>query len=643
MFDLFRSRDKFVRGFLIVLLSLVALSMVTYLIPQTGMNGTTGDTGVVAEIGGEDLTAQEVTQTIRRLTQNRQIPPELLSIYAPQVIQQAINERMMVWKAGEMGMKVTTDEAENAIIDSLPPNAVKDGKVDGALLAQILQSQGTTLAEMRSDMQRQLLIGRLESLIAGGVLVTPQEVEREYHKRNDKVKIQYAVLSPADFQKEIEPTDAEIQAWYDGHKAEFMVPDKRSLALVVLDPVQVGAGIQITDAQLQAAYKEHQADFQTSERVQARHILLKSDASNDAAVKAKAEDLLKQIRGGADFANLAKEKSEDTGSAVNGGELGWIVRGQTVPEFEKAAFSLKPGETSGLIKTEYGYHIIQVEAHEQAHLQPFEEVKGQLAAELQKQGAGQLMQDLTDKAIEGLRKDPAHPEKTAQAVGGTLVNVENIQPNDPIQGIGVSQELFNAVSILKKFEVTLGPVVLPDGRALIAEVTDLVPAHQGTIEEVRTKVRNAAMTSKGEKVVAAKAAELAAKAQSMGGDLDKAAKSLNLELHTSDDVTRNDAIESVGNAGVVPELFTKPAGSLVGPVSVVGGQLVAKVLTSTPADMAGLGAERQKISDDLHQQKTRQRATFFQQGLRESMTASGDLTIHQDVINRILATFRQTS
>ncbi len=643
MFDLFRSRDKMVRGFLMVLLGLVALSMVTYLIPNSGMTGTTTDTAVVAQIGSDKLTEQEITQMIRRLTQNQQIPAELLSIYAPQVIQQAINERIMVWKAGKMGMKVTPDEAENALIDSLPPTAVKDGKVDSAMLAQVLQSQNTTLADMRTDMQRQMLITRLESLIAGGVVVTEQEVEKEYHKRNDKVKVQYAVLGAADFQKEAEPTDAEIQSWYDSHKGDFMVPDKRSLAVIVLDPAKVGAGVQITDAQLQKAYKDNESQFQTPERVQARHILLKSDASNDAAVKAKAENLLKQIKGGGDFAKLAKDNSEDPGSAQKGGELGWIVKGQTVPEFEKAAFSLKPGDTSDLVKTEYGYHIIQVEAHEQAHLQPFDEVKAQLQTELQKQAASQMMQNLTDKAITDLKKDPTHPEKVAEEVGGTLVNVDNIQPNDPIPGIGVSKDLFDAVSALKKFEVTLGPVVLPDGRALIADVTNVVPAHQGTIDEVREKVKNAAMTAKGQKIVLEKAKELASKVQSMGGDLEKAAKSMNITVKTSNDVTRNDALESVGNAGVVPDLFTKPAGSIVGPISVSGGQMVAKILTSTPADMSGLAAQKQKITDDLHQEKTRERATFFQQGLRDSMIANGDLKIHQDVIDRIVASFRQTS
>jgi peptidyl-prolyl cis-trans isomerase D len=643
MFDVFRSRDKAVRAFLIFLLGLIALSMLVYLIPSSGTGATTGQDAVVAQIGNEKVTANEINQTIREMTQNRQLPPALLSIYAPQVIQQAISERALAWKATEMGMKVTSDEADNAIIDSIPAQYVKDGKVDPAVLSAVLQQNNTTLADMKAAKTREMLIARLEALVSGGVVVTSQEVEKEYHQRNDKVKIQYAVLSGADFRKDSEPTEAEIQSWYDSNKQSFQVPDKRSVAVIVLDPAKVGAGLQISDAQLHSAYLNQQADFTTPERVQARHILLKSDATNDAAVKTKAEALLKQLQGGADFGKLAKEKSEDTGSAVQNGELGWLVKGQTVPEFEKSAFSLKPGETSGLIKTQYGYHIIQVEAHEQPHIKPFDEVKAQLTADLQKQGAANQMQNLADKAVSGLRQDPTHPEKTADAVGGTLIQVPDVEASEPIPGIGVSKDLFDAVSALKKSEVTLGPVVLPDGRALIAVVTNLVPAHQATLDEVKTEVKDKAQQAKLQKIVAAKAAELLSKTQAMGGDLEKAAKSMNITLKTSADVARQDPIESVGTASSVPDLFTKPVGAILGPDSVPSGQLIAKILAITPADAAGLAIQRSKILDDLRQQKIRDRVTFFQQGLRDSLTASGKLKINQDVIDQILASYRQRS
>jgi hypothetical protein len=279
--------------------------------------------------------------------------------------------------------------------------------------------------------------------------------------------------------------------------------------------------------------------------------------------------------------------------------------------------------------------------HEQAHLQPFDEVKAQLLASLQKQAASQSMQSLADKAVAGLRQDPTHPEKTAEAVGGTYVHADNV--SEAIPGIGQSKELADSVAALHKGEVTLGPVVLPDGRALIAVVTELVPAHQGTLEEVKTDVRNKATQAKLQKVVAAKAAELVSKAQAMGGDLEKAAKAMGLTVKTSNDVTRQDAIEGVGTAGGTPDLFTKPVGTLVGPTSIAGGQLVAKILSNTLADPATLAAQRQKIADDLHQQKARDRAAFFQQGLRQSLTASGKLKVNQDVIDRIVATYRRSS
>lgn len=641
MFDLFRSRDKAVRAFLVFLLAIVALSMITYLIPQTGAGTTVGDQAVVAKIGSETITAQEVTKAISRFTQNQKVPAQMLAYYAPQVIQQLIDSRVVAWKAADMGISVSSDEAENALIDSLPPDAVKNGKVDSATLAAVLQNMGVTLSEMKENSARGLAVNRLEDIISAGVVVTNQEVEKEYHDKNDKAKIAYAVVVASAYEKDGQATDAEVQSWYDSHKQTYQVPDKRSVAVVQIDPVKVGAGIQVTDAQLRAAYNDRQADFQTPERVQARHILLKSDATNDAEIKAKAADLLKTVKAGGDFAKLAKDKSEDTGSAANGGELGWIVRGQTVAEFERAAFTMKPGEISDLVKTQYGYHIIQVETHEQARLQPLEEVKAELVASIQKQAASQLVQNLAEKAIAALRQDPTHPEKAAQAVGGTSVQLGDV--TNPLPGIGMVKELGEAVAGLKKGEVTLGPVQAGNGLVLVAVVSEFVAAHQGTLDEVRAQVKEAATKSKTLNMAYSKADELVAKAQSMGGDLEKAAKAMNMTVKASNDIGRSDPIEGVGSAGAFPDIFRKPVGTVLAPSAIPDGKMVAKVLAFTPADSAALAGQRAKIVSDLRTKKAEERAKVFQQGLRQSMTASGKLKVNQDVVDRILATYKQAS
>ncbi|HWF10014.1 MAG TPA: peptidyl-prolyl cis-trans isomerase [Bryobacteraceae bacterium] len=641
MFDLFRSRDKAVRITLSVLLGLVGLSMVTYLIPTTGNDtGNPADRTVVATIGKQDLTSQEVSKQIQLLTRNRQIPPELLSIYVSQTVQQMISDRAMAYEAARLGIRVSSDETDNAIMDSLPPEATKGGKVDSAMMAAVLQQQGLSMADLKDDTARQILISRLHQIVTEGVVVSPREIADEFHRKNDKVRLDYALIAPAKFQAEAEPSEAEIKAYYDAHKSSFQTPEKHSLAVVLIDPAKIAIQ-QVSDAVLQKEYNANIDKYKTAERVQARHILIKSDASNDAAKKAKAEGLLKQIQAGADFAKLAKENSDDPGSAAMGGELGFIVKGQTVPEFEKAAFSLQPGQTSGLVKTTYGYHIIQVEKHEQAHTQPFEEVRPQLFQEYVQRTQQAQLEQLADKAVAEMRKDPAHPEKAAEAVGGTVIRAENIQAGDPIPGIGVSKEITDAAAPLRKGEVAAGPVVLPGNKVAIVSVTDYQAAHPASLDEVRTDVRNKASQDKLQEIVSKKAAELAAKAQANGGDLAKAAKEMGIELKTSPDVNRQAAIEGIGSASSLPDAFTKPVGAVFGPVAVPGGRVVAKIVAKTPADLAELPAQSSTIRDELRQAKTRDRNTMFEDGLKKRLQDDGKLKIHQDVIARLLASFNQ--
>ncbi len=432
MFDLFRSRDKVVRIFLGGLLGVVGLSMVTYLIPGsgTGYDSSGADTSVVATIGRDKLTAQEVSKAVTNVTRSRQMPEELLALYVPQIVQQMISERAMAYEATRLGMKITADEADNAILDTIPAEYVKNGKLDSTILNQILAQQGVTMQNLQDDTSRQLLVTRLRAIVSEGVVVPPNDVLAEYHHRNDKVKVEYALIAPDKYRSRAEPSDAEIKSYYDAHKAAFTTPERRSLAIILLDPAKVAAVVP-TDADLHKLYTSDQDKFRVPERVNARHILIKSDASNDAAMKMKAESVLKMIQGGGDFAKIAKDNSQDPGSAANGGSVGWMVRGQMVPEFEKAAFALKPGETSGLVKTSYGYHIIQVLQHEAAHLQTFDEVKPQLYMEYSQRASNDMMQKLADKATAELRKDPLHPERAAESVGTTVIRAENIQTGRP--------------------------------------------------------------------------------------------------------------------------------------------------------------------------------------------------------------------
>jgi peptidyl-prolyl cis-trans isomerase D len=642
MFDLFRSRDKAVRILLGALLVLVALSMLTYLIPSYNTGGDPSDV-VVAEVGKELITLPDVQRVIQNAMRSRQMPPEVLPNFIPQMVESMITERAMAYEAGRLGYQVTDADVAQAI-QMIIPSLFQDGKFAGKdIYAGFLAQQNLTIAEFERDLKRQLLATRLRTIAMEGVIVTPRDIEQEFRRRNEKVKLAYARIANDKVRAEIQPTDADLRSMYEASKARYMNPEKRSLAILVADQARMEQSVQVTDADLERLYNQNKDRFRTPDRVKVRHILLKTlgkPEAEDAKMRAKAEDLIKQIKAGADFAKLAKENSEDPGSAVKGGELPeWVTRGQTVPEFEKAAFGQKPGETSGPVKTQYGYHIIQVLAKEQARLRPFEEVKGELAAEFKKQRVNELMQQASDRASSALAKDPAHPEKVAADLNMQLVKVENVSAGDPLPEVGVSKDFEDAVASLKKGEVSQ-PVSLGNNKVAVALVTNIVPGRAATYEEVQAKVRDAFIASKLEGLMAQRANQLYERAKSMNGDLSAAAKSMGFEVKTSELFGRQGAVEGLGSANFFSEAFTKPVGALVGPLSINDGRVVAKVLEHAEGDLSQLPAQRDSIREEIKSRKARERNALFEDGLRQTLIKEGKIKVHKNVLQRLSANYR---
>jgi len=356
MFDLFRSREKSVRILLGALLLLVALSMLTYLIPSYNTGSNTSDT-IVAEIGKDDvITLPEVQKLIQNTVRGRQLPPEVVPNYVPTMVDQMVTDRALAYEAARLGFQATDADVADTI-RQMAPGLFQDGKFVGKdAYASMLAQQNITIAEFETDLRRQILITRLREVAMEGTIVTPLEIEQAYRKKNEKIKIEYVKIPNDKYRAEVQPTAQDLQNFFKANSARFQTAEMKSLAILIADPAKMEQTATPTDADLQRMYSQNLDSFRTPERVKVRHILLKTDgkpASEEPKIKVKAEDLLKQIRGGADFAALAKKNSEDTGSAANGGAMpDWVTRGQTVPEFEKAAFSLKPGQTSDLVKTQ---------------------------------------------------------------------------------------------------------------------------------------------------------------------------------------------------------------------------------------------------------------------------------------------------
>ena len=642
MFDLFRlgNREKLKKFGMVALLLMVSASMLLYLVPNYDRNSGSNDT-VVAQIGKETVTETEVRRTIQNLTKGRQLPAEVLPNYVPEMISEIITEHAMAYEADRLGLQVTDQDVADALRQNYA-GLFPEGKFVGKdVYAAMLAQEGTTIEQFEGNLKRDMLIARLRQVALEGTIVTPLEIESEYRKKNELLKIQFVKIPVDKYKKEAEPTEEQVIANYKTNLARYTIAAKKNLVVLVADQAKIEASLNPSDADLMTAYNQNLANFRMPERVQARHILLMTQgkpASDEPKIKAKAEDILKQLRAGADFAEMAKKNSDDTGSAAKGGDLGWVTRGQMVPEFEKATFSLKPGVISDLVKTQYGYHIIQVQAHEDARVKPFAEVKDELSKSWKQLQAGQKMQQVEDTAQAALQKDPTHPEKVAADLGMQLVRADGVEAGRPLPEVGSNSDFDQAIAALKKGEVSQ-VVPLGASKLALAEVTDIIPARPATLEEVKGQIRQVMSAQNLTNMVQERAKQLVAAAQA-SGDLAKAAKAMGLEATTSAPFKRQATIEGFGSATYIDDGFPKPDGTIMNPIPMPEATMVVKVMEHVPADMGQLPEQRDKIRDELKVQKARVRGNMFQDGLVDELERQGKLKVHQDVVNRIISSFR---
>jgi peptidyl-prolyl cis-trans isomerase D len=488
-------------------------------------------------------------------------------------------------------------------------------------------------------------IGKLREVAIEGSVVTPQEVEKEFHKKNDQIQLQYVKLSQDKFKKEVEPSNDEMQQYFKTNIANYQDPETKNLIVLIADGGKLGQSIPVTDADLQSLYNLNQANFRSPEHVNVRHILLMTQgkpAADEAKIKAKADDLVKQLRAGADFAAMVKKNSEDPGSVDKGGEYDNVVKGQMDPNFEKAAFAQKVMAIGDPVKSAYGYHIIQVLTHEDARVKPLAEVKDELTKGWRDQRVSTTMQKISDQVQKALQKDPQHPEKVAAEFGMEVVHADNIGPGQVIAAIGPAAEFDQAISGLKVGEVSQAVAPTPN-KVVIAEVTGINPAHPSTFDEVKTKVHDSMVEFRLKKKVQDVAKQISDATKANGGDLAKAAKAAGVEVKTTEMFKRAASVDGLGSANYFDDAFNDPIGTMLAPVNMADATVLARVAGRTDADLSLLPATRADIVDSLKGDKARERNTIFEAGLVDRLEKEGVVKLHPEVVERIISSFRSGS
>jgi peptidyl-prolyl cis-trans isomerase D len=645
MFNLFRSRQKAVRYMLVGILSVVGLSMVVYLIP--GFGGPTTPRGldeqVIAEVGGNKLTAQYIIATFQQVYARQNIPPGMVEYYMPQFIDQMVHDRAVVYEFQRMGITASDDEVYSLLMQEFPQFFQNGQLVNKDQFQGWLAQQGLTLEDAIENVREAIILQKAEVVVIAATVVTPKELDDAVGQRFDKAKIRYVAFPGGKFHDQVKVTPEEIKAFFATRRADYPIPEKRSFVVLVLDQDKVEQSINVTDAQLHAAYSSNLDNFRTPERVHVRHILIDTRNKSDAEKKqllAKAQDLLKQLKGGADFAQLAQKNSDDTSNAPKGGDLGWKGRGELVPEFEKAAFALQPKQISEIVTTEFGYHIIQGLERESTRVKPFDEVKATLADELKKQGVSEKMQSIGDQMQAALTKSPGSAVAIAAQFGATPVTVTDAEQGAAIPTVGVSPEVDNALAGMKKNEVS--PVlVLPANRLAIVELTGRTPARAAELNEVEAKVRDALIDQRADGFALDKAKEAAARMRA-GEDMAKVAKSMKLEVTESIEFTHSDSVEGVGAAVQIPDAFTKPIGSIIGPINELGrtagvpANLVYQVVTQVHVDPAKLMSERASTLEQLKKAKASREKSLFDDSIFARLVAEKKVVVNKDAEKRLV-------
>jgi peptidyl-prolyl cis-trans isomerase D len=619
-----------------ILLGIVVLllggSMLLYLVPQTPGTGEASSTDTLAKVGNLTISTAEVRQQLAEVAQRNQIPKQLESLYARQILNQLIFQKEIEYEAKRLGITVSNQERADRIRQFLPTAFNGDSFVGMDRYAAEVQARfQMTVPAFEEAIRQGLLQDKFRRLVTDGISAGPQELQDEFIYRNEKVKLDYALIKPEDLQSKITPDEAEIKAAYEKNKTKYQVPEKRVVRFALIDLNQLRQNVQISDDELKLQYQQDIQHYQLPNRVHVEHILFMTVGKTDAEVeeiRQKAEDVLKQAKKGAKFDDLAKKYSEDPGTKDKGGDLGWITQGQTVPEFEKTAFGLEKGKISELVKTQYGFHIIKVLDKENAHTKPFEEVKDSIKTPLLLSKADKQASDLADQLSSNIRRsNKTSLDDLAKQFHLTVAETRPVAATDPVLELGNSQEAKEGIFRLHQGELSLP--IRTDRGYIVLSVKEIVPTHQGSLDEVRDKIIAELKQQKATEMARAKAEDLAKRVKA-GEKFDAAAKALGLEAKTSDLFARNGSISGAASGKQLSAAFQLKSGDVGAPLNLGANWLVYRVGEKQEPNLVDLEKQKKDLTEQVLQTKRNMAFEAFRTALEARLKQEGKLQIMPD-------------
>ncbi len=581
----------------------------------------------VAKVDGVEIDMQTLNTTVRGLErQYRDMFGEASAQLLKQMdlpalaLEKLISERIVEKVAADLGLVVTDTELADTIyrMSAFQEN----GRFNRQRYVEVLRRYRMTPVQFENEHRRELLAQKLRQLIASTVKVADSEVYEEFLSREDKVNLRFVKLVDKEIANQIQLTDEEVQAHFAANKDKFKVPEKRKVNYLELRAEDFEEEINITDAEIENYYQQHADQYKHEEEVHARHILIKVDEGADeatlAAAQKKAEDLVKQLRAGGDFAKLAQTNSDDPGSALRGGDLGWFGRGKMVPEFENAAFSMPIKQISDPVKSNFGFHIIEVLEKREPGTQTLDSVRSEIKDALAKEKAGEAMKKKADELF-GLLKPEEDLLQFGSARNLRVSASSAFTANEPVPGIMNGMRASQLIFSMKEKEI--GQPFATPAAVYIFQLTGIIEPHDASFDEVKDRVREDLRQTKINEVLQQRAQQIIAQVQG-GATLAAVAARMNLEVQETGLFSRGNA--SIPKIGMVPELvaaaFAAPPGLLTAPYRSGNGMVVCELIEHQKPTDEDFAKKKDEIRESLVGQKAQVTLQAWVQQAQKTVT-----------------------
>jgi peptidyl-prolyl cis-trans isomerase D len=564
-----------------------------------------------ATVGGEEVSFREFEREYRELEE--QLRASMGAQYTPEMAEQMrlpvraldrlISRKILAAEARRLGLSVSRADLQREILE-LPIFTDSSGQFVGEETYQdFVRRMGYTSASFEAAMREQILVNRLVGALGQALVITDSELEERYRREVEEARIRYLTLPFEAMREELAVSEEDLAAHFAARREAYRVPEERVAQYLLVDERRLRETVELPEEELRAFYEERREEYAEPEQVRARHVLVSTAERDDAEARRLVEVARQRIAAGEPFAEVAREVSEDPGTAPQGGDLGFFGRGRMVPEFEQAAFGAAVGELAGPVQTAFGYHLVEVVERREARQRPFEEVREQIrsrlagdqASELAERRARQLHGELTAGPAPGGRELEQAAERDAAV---SFQTPEPFRAEGPILPLGTAPGLNEAAFRLEEGGLT-EPIRTPRGWVVL-RLAQVRPARLPELDEVREEVRREVEERELRRLVVARL-EGAREA----GDLGQAAERLGLELRESESFGHGGFIG--GELGVAPEIaeaaLEASEGALLGPFEHRQGGVLIEVLERSEMTAEGFATARRDLEVEIRQEK----------------------------------------